>query len=71
MALTGRLSHHANPSACPPENGVQHRLYALRRELVVMTLDAKSIWTMFAGPVVASRFVVNLLATIEIVGYEG
>jgi hypothetical protein len=33
-------------------------------------LDAKSIWTVFAGPVIASRFVINLLAAIKIVSYE-
>ena len=39
-------------------------------ELVVTTLEVRSIRTVFAGPVVASRFVVDLIATIEIITYE-
>jgi hypothetical protein len=34
---------------------------------VVTTLDVKGIWTVFARPVVVSRCVIDLFATIEIV----
>ncbi|KAG2063487.1 hypothetical protein BDR04DRAFT_1188248 [Suillus decipiens] len=33
LALTARLSHHVNPSACPSANGVRHKLYALRSSM--------------------------------------
>ncbi|KAG2068699.1 hypothetical protein BDR04DRAFT_1206782, partial [Suillus decipiens] len=36
--LTARCSHHANPSACPPANGVWHKLYALGSSMSSLAL---------------------------------